>query len=166
MLTDERLAVKTDKGIHYRARDRRALKPGQLCPRAGESKKSAWAFSVVTGTDLAVPSLELHAVGMLLLAAACVPRSQVQGVAFPRAELEQGWVEEDEGEHPLPRLGHTHRSLATGENTVAERLLNRCSFVEWSFTRDQLRETLADLLRAGAILEKYRPAAQAILAAA
>ena len=165
MLPDEHLAVKTDKGTYYRTRDRRALGPGQLCPRTGEARKSAWAFSVVTGADLSIPSLELHAIGMLLVAASSVPRSQVHGVAFPRTDLEEDWVEEDEAEHPLLGLGYTHRSLATGDSNIAQRALSCCSFVEWSFSRDQLRQTIADLLEANVILEKYQLAAREILTA-
>jgi hypothetical protein len=163
VLPQEQLAVKTDKGPHYRTKDERALKAGELCPRSGEASKSAWAFSADYGITPATPSLELQAIAVLLLTAATILRSEVKGVAFLRAELADGQVTEDDGEHPIAGMNGTHRSLVTGDAAIARDILHRCNFREWSFTRDQLRDSIKALLESGSIIEKYRPSAQALL---
>jgi hypothetical protein len=165
VLHQEQLAVKTDKGPHYRTKDARALKAGELCPRSGEPSKSAWAFSIENGLDPATPSLELQAIAVLLLTAATILRSEVKGVAFLRAELADGQVTEDDGEHPIAGMNGTHRSLLSADAAIATDILQRCNFREWSFTRDQLRDSIQALLTSGSIIEKYRPFAHALLSA-
>jgi hypothetical protein len=163
-LPDEQLAIKSDKSHWYPARDAKTLKAGHLLPRESEQHKSAWAFTDELGRAPERPSLELQALGMFLHAFKTQPRNQVTGVRFPRSELDAGWVTEENAPHPVIGLETTHRSLTTGTAGVARTMLNKCSFQQWTWTRDMLIDTLREMVEKDLIATDYKDVAAAILA--
>lgn len=181
-----------------------------LKPRAGEDKKSAWAYGhqeetivnwpqvflraaivvagrLPRGETLAQRGLllgrpqaicTLQAVAMLLHAqtaqmaqTARASVSEVCVLSIKRAVIDPTKIEEDSNEHIIPAYDPTHRSLDTKADQDAKAIIKAVSGGDFprvrtvrTYSVDELKPLLGELLQADLIRARYVPAARAILA--